>query len=77
MFFQPLIKCFASQLLMHKGRKRTYATELSQSTQEYSLYRKALVALLSSDNRVKYLKQVLLACNCVVRNNDDGDSSKG
>jgi hypothetical protein len=56
---------------------RTYANDLSQYTQEYSLYRKASVALLSSDSGVKnsiirsliFKESFILMRNCVVRNN--------
>jgi hypothetical protein len=56
---------------------RTYANDLFQYTQEYSLYQKASAAFLSSDSGVVYsiirsliLKECLiLVRNCIVRNN--------
>jgi hypothetical protein len=54
-----------------------YANNLSQYTQEYSLYRKASAALLSNDSGAVYsiirsliFKECfILIRNCVVRNN--------
>jgi hypothetical protein len=77
MFFQPLVKCSAGQLLLHRGGTRTYTNDLSQYTQEYSLYRKASVMLLSSNSGVVYSiicslifkESFILVHNCVVRNN--------
>jgi hypothetical protein len=56
---------------------RTYANDLSQYIQEYYLYRKASVALWSSDSGVAYSiirslifkESFILVRNCVVRNN--------
>jgi hypothetical protein len=56
---------------------RTYANDLSQHTQEYSLYRKASVELLSSDSVVVYFiirtlifeESFILIRSCVARNN--------
>jgi hypothetical protein len=56
---------------------RTLANDLSQYTQEFSLYRKASVAVFSSDIGVLYSiirsltfkESFILVRNCVVRNN--------
>jgi hypothetical protein len=77
MFFQPLVKCSAGSRSCTEAGVRTYANDLSQYTQEYSLYQKTLVALLSSDSGVVYStvrslifkESSILVRNCVVRNN--------
>jgi hypothetical protein len=78
MFFQPLIKCSAGQLLLHRGGViRTYTSDLSQYKHTYSLHWKASVALLSSDSGVIYSiirslifkENFILVRNCVVTNN--------